>query len=250
MAKVTKLCSLLHTTCGLKEAFEAEFGANRSIPAAVSTRWNSILWLVKAVTNLNQQSLNTLLEAQGHKELCLSPREWSQLLELVDILDPFVQATDLTQGEKVVTLSAALPCGLSLNYHLQSILSTSRHLDSLVKALQQSLKRRFHGVFVNVRMEHSDEQATKLPFGDNVYIMAALLDPTFCLFWLDHDVLIPHEDKAELKESLIDLVFAEARKVTVTESSSGQEEEQPPAKTSRLFSGYRNKISKKKGDIK
>lgn len=135
MAKVTKLCSLIHITCGLKEAFEAEFGVNSSVPAAVSTRWNSILQLVKAVTDLNQQSLNTLVEAQGHKELCLSPREWSQLL------DPFVQATNLTQGENVVTLSAALLCVLSLNYHLQSIVSTSRHLVSLVKALQQSLKR-------------------------------------------------------------------------------------------------------------
>ena len=37
LAKVTKLCSLLHTTCGLKEAFEAEFGVNSSVPAAVST---------------------------------------------------------------------------------------------------------------------------------------------------------------------------------------------------------------------
>lgn len=169
MAKVTKLCSLLHTTCGLKEAFEAEFGANRSFPAAVSTRWNSILRLVKAVTNRNQLSLNTLLEVQGHKELCLSPREWSQQLDLVDILDPFVQATNLTQGEKVVTLSAALPCVLSLNYHMQSILSTSRHLVSLVNSLQQSLTVWLlsQGVFVNVRMEHSDEQATKCPFGDN-----------------------------------------------------------------------------------
>lgn len=119
MAKVTKLCRLLHTTCRLKEAFEEEFGANRSIPAAVSTIWNSTQRLVKAVTRLNLQSLNTLLETQGHKELCFLPREWSQLLELVDILDPFLQATDLTQGEKVVTLSAVLPCVLTLNSHLQ-----------------------------------------------------------------------------------------------------------------------------------
>lgn len=38
MAKVTKFCSLLHSTCGLKEAFEGQYGANRSIPSAVSTR--------------------------------------------------------------------------------------------------------------------------------------------------------------------------------------------------------------------
>ena len=83
-------------------------------------------------------------------------------MELVDILDPFDQASNLTQVEKVVTLSAALPCVLTLNYHLQSILSTSRHLVSLVKALQRSLKRRFQGLFVNVRTEHSDDRQQNL----------------------------------------------------------------------------------------
>ncbi|KAI4815992.1 hypothetical protein KUCAC02_006113 [Chaenocephalus aceratus] len=103
MAKVTTFCSLLHSTCGLKEAFEGQYGANRSIPSAVSTRWNSTLRRVEAVTDLDPQSLNTLLEAQGHKGLCLSAREWSPLKELVEMLAPFLQATDLTQREEVVT---------------------------------------------------------------------------------------------------------------------------------------------------
>ncbi|KAI4813260.1 hypothetical protein KUCAC02_024598 [Chaenocephalus aceratus] len=109
MAKVTTFCSLLHSTCGLKEAFEGQYGANRKISSAVSTRWNSTLRLVEAVTDLDPQSLNTLLEAQGYKGLCLSAREWSQLKELVEILAPFLQATDLTQGERVVT-----KCGFAL----------------------------------------------------------------------------------------------------------------------------------------
>lgn len=53
LEKVTKLCSLLHTTCGLKEAFEKKYGANRSIPSAVATRWNSTL----------SQSLTLILKA-------------------------------------------------------------------------------------------------------------------------------------------------------------------------------------------
>ena len=141
MAKVTKFCSLLHTTCGLKEAFEKEYGANRSIPAAVATRWNSTLRLVKSVTDLDPQSLNTLLE-EGHRNLCLTGKELSQMKELVEILLPFLEATDLTQGEKVVTLSAALPSILSLNNHLNSM-KKARHLGSLVKALQKSLQTRF-----------------------------------------------------------------------------------------------------------
>lgn len=203
MAKVTKFCSLLHSTCGLKEAFEREYGANRSIPSAVSTRWNSTLRLVEAVTDLDPQSLNTLLEAQGHKGLCLTARELSQLKELVEILAPFLQATDLTQGEKVVTLSATLPCVLSLNSHLNTMLNTTRHLASFVKALQTSLQRRFRGIFANVRMDDSAQPAGELPFGDVVYMKSALLDPSFCFFWLEQDVLTPDEVKSEVKEMII-----------------------------------------------
>ncbi|KAK0151186.1 Zinc finger BED domain-containing protein 4 [Merluccius polli] len=247
MAKVTKFCSLLHSTCGLKEAFEREFGANRSIPSSISTRWNTTVRLVEAITNLDPQSLNTLLEAQGHKGLCLSARELSQLKELVDILAPFLQATDLTQGEKVVTLSAALPCVLSLNSHLNSMLNTTRHLASFVKALQKSLQRRFQGIFANVRMDASAQPAGELPFGDMVYMMSALIDPSFCFYWLEQDVLAPDEVKSEVKEMIIDLVLAEARKVTIlAESSSGEDDkDEPPAKTPRLFAGYRKKSNKK-----
>ena len=55
-------------------------------------------------------------------------------------------------------------------------------------------------MFVNVRMEESDKPARELPFGDVVYMMAALLDPSYCLFWLEHDVLVPEDVKSELEE--------------------------------------------------
>ncbi|XP_041841957.1 uncharacterized protein LOC121640312 [Melanotaenia boesemani] len=251
MAKVTKFCSLLHSTCRLKEAFEKVFGANRSVPSAVSTRWNTTLRLVESVTELDPQSLNTLLEAQGHKGLCLSARELSQLKELVDILAPFLQATDLTQGEKVVTLSAVLPCVLSLNSHLNSMLNATRHLSGFVKALQKSLQFRFQGIFANVKMADSAQPAGDLPYGDMVYMMSAVLDPSFCFFWLEQDVLGPDDVKREVKEMIIELVLAEARKVAILpESTSGEDDKNddaPPAKTPRLFTGYRKK-SNKKGD--
>lgn len=34
LAKLTQFCSLLHSSCGLKEAFDVEYGGNRSIPSA------------------------------------------------------------------------------------------------------------------------------------------------------------------------------------------------------------------------
>ncbi|KAL7879730.1 hypothetical protein SRHO_G00019840 [Serrasalmus rhombeus] len=249
MAKLTKFCSLLHSTCSMKEAFEAQYGANHSIPSAVSTRWNSTLRLVEAVTDLDLQNLNVLLETQGHKGLCMSAREWSQLKELVEILAPFLQATDLTQGEKVVTVSAALPCVLSLNSHLTTMLNTTRHLVGFIKALQTSLHQRFKGIFVNIRMDVPAQLAEDLPFGDNLYLMSAFLDPSFCLFWLEQDVFATDEVKNEVKEMLIDQVLAQARKVPLPDSSSGDDDQdEPPAKTPRLFSGYRKKGAKKTTD--
>lgn len=58
-------------------------------------------------------------------------------------------------------------------------------------------------MFVDVRMEQSDRPAGYLPFGDKVYIMAALLEPYNCLFWLEHDVPIPDEVKSDAKEMVI-----------------------------------------------
>ncbi|CAB1313696.1 unnamed protein product, partial [Coregonus sp. 'balchen'] len=53
---------------------------------------------------------------------------WNLLKELVDILKPFGEATDLTQGEKVITISAVVPSILSLNHHLEKLKPQVRFL--------------------------------------------------------------------------------------------------------------------------
>jgi len=45
------------------------------------------------------KQLCDMLESQGHKHLAFSSREWAQLNELVDVLDPFLEATCLTEGD-------------------------------------------------------------------------------------------------------------------------------------------------------
>lgn len=103
-------------------------------------------------------------------------REWNILKELVEILNPFAQATDLLQGDKVVTISAVVPSILSLNHHLERLkTSRDKYLMSMINALQKAVKQRFVGVFVKVRMLPDVEG----PFSDEVYLLSALLDPTF-----------------------------------------------------------------------
>jgi len=199
LSKLSKLSSLLHTSTTFKDIFDGEFGEHRGIPAAVSTRWNSTLRQVKAVLHCDQQKLCRVLEKAGHKELSFTPREWNLLKEMVDILKPFGEATDLTQGEKVITISAVVPSVLSLNHHLEKLKPQVRFLSGLVRGLQASLKKRFLGIFINVKMAQSQEGITA-PFSDTVYLKAAALDPAFCLLWIEPHVLVNRDIKAEVAQ--------------------------------------------------
>ncbi|KAI4830297.1 hypothetical protein KUCAC02_001937 [Chaenocephalus aceratus] len=187
LAKLSKLSSLLHTSTTFKDVFDAEFGEQRGIPAAVTTRWNSTLRQVKAVLRCEHPKLCHVREKAGHKELLFTAREWNVLKELVDIMNPFGEATDLTQGEKIVTISSVVPSVLSLNHHLEKLKPQVRFLSSLVRSLQVSLKKRFGGIFINVKMATLTQDGT-----------AAALDPAFSLMWIDHHVLVSLEVKAEV----------------------------------------------------
>lgn len=58
-------------------------------------------------------------------------------------------------------------------------------------------------MFANVRMDEKAQPPVELQIGDMVYMLSALLDPSFCLFWLEQDVLAPDEFKSEVKEMMI-----------------------------------------------
>ena len=63
-----KFCTMLHTSCSFREAFQARFGKKHEIRAVVSTRWNSTLRRVQAVVELEAKSMGDVLEAQGQGE--------------------------------------------------------------------------------------------------------------------------------------------------------------------------------------
>lgn len=201
LSKLSKLSSLLHTSTTFKDAFDAEFGEQKGISAAVNTRWNSTLRQVKAVLQCNHLKLVAVLEKAGHRELSFTAREWNLLKELVDILKPFGEATDLTQGEKVITISAVVPSVLSLNHHLEKLRPQVCLLSGLVRSLQASLNKRFLGIFINVKMARSQDGITA-PFSDPVYLKAAALDPAFSLLWVEPHVLVDHDVKAEVAQQV------------------------------------------------
>lgn len=125
LSKLSKLSSLMHTSTTFKDVFNAEFGEQKNIPAAVNTRWSSTLRQVKAILRSDHLKLSAGLEKSEHKELSFIAWELNLVKELVDILKPFGEATDLTQEEKVVKISAVVPSVLSFNHHLEKLKASS-----------------------------------------------------------------------------------------------------------------------------
>ena len=56
---------------------------------------------MNSVLKLTFSALNELISENNHLQLKFSAIEWQQLEEMKKILKPFLEATQLTQGEKV-----------------------------------------------------------------------------------------------------------------------------------------------------
>lgn len=106
-----------------------------------------------------------------------------------------MEATDLTQGEKNATMSAVVPCVLSLNHHLENEKGNMCYMGGLIGSLQTSRQKRFRGIFMNGRMAEESCDRQSVPSSDPIYLKAALLDPSFRSMWLTHDVLAPENTK-------------------------------------------------------
>jgi len=200
LARCCKLASMLHTSSSFKDSFENAFGPNTCISAAVSTRWNSTLRQIKSILALDAKTLTDLLEAKGLKHLTFSTREWCQLREVVELLDPFLEATTLTEGDRVITISYALPSVLALINHLQDVQSQLKYCGPMCFALLASMKKRFEGMLQRVEVPVTRQVAdiSSLPFGSDIYIISAVLDPKFKLRWIDHEVKLTSSEKEEL----------------------------------------------------
>ena len=102
LAKCSKLSSLVHTSGKVKTALEKV--TTRGIPAAVVTRWNSTFRQVQAILSIGMANVNLVVDEANKDRFKMAKflaREFEQLSELQGVLQPFAEATDVTQGEKV-----------------------------------------------------------------------------------------------------------------------------------------------------
>lgn len=183
-----------------------------------------MLRTIKSVVGKGYDNLTELCTAENRTEVIFSNREWSQLVELCDLLEPFAEATDKLQAEKVSKtvrcmnpiFSRCSPCQLLVLFqavtvshvvlclvNLHNVVRTEVYvnLNTMAAALRDSLMTRFLGIYSRLKMGVTSELSSA-PFNSMIYLIAIVLDPNSAMFWIDLDLRIPTEQKNELKDEL------------------------------------------------
>lgn len=187
LSKCCKIANIVHQSALFRSRFEAVMGSGRSIPSTNDTRWNSVFRQLHSFLLLDLGLLNQVLNDTNHSNLVLTAKEMSQLKELVNILEPFAEATDLTQGEYSVTLSCVVPIILSLRAKLEDYLRNPGSFCALATTLLHSLHNRFSGIFKSLDISSPPqfrEQFLSLRFDSSLFIVAPALDPLYAYHWL------------------------------------------------------------------
>ena len=141
---VCKLANLLHQSALFRSSCEQIMRNGKVVPyhptISVGTAHT---WQLCCIVELDQSKVDTLLHDNCHDNLILSTKDFQQLQEIVNIVEPFAESTDMTQGDKMVTISCVVPIVLSLNKRLQSSVSASI-LASFAADLHNSLRSCFY----------------------------------------------------------------------------------------------------------
>ncbi|MGH0137053.1 UNVERIFIED_CONTAM: hypothetical protein FKN15_064457 [Acipenser sinensis] len=110
------------------ELFEGE----NKLQAANATRWNSQVKMMKSILKGKHTTMEKL-----NFPCKLSKYEINLIKELVEILCPFVLATDQIEGDSQVTVSSNLPCISGLRAELAKLSNTYK--SKMVSSLQSSI---------------------------------------------------------------------------------------------------------------
>ncbi|KAJ8259988.1 hypothetical protein GJAV_G00175790 [Gymnothorax javanicus] len=167
-------------------------------------QWN---WQLKAVRRI-LESAEFLEDIVDRHDLMLSSFEKAVLRELVEVLEPFEEATDMVLGDKHVSISLALPCVLGLRKHLSE--TATRQCTSILVGLAQSLDRRLSAILE-----------------DPLHITATVLDPQFKLSW---------SSDTEWHRQLLLKEMAKHTQSGTSPQVPSPEPQPPPSKRCKLFS--------------
>ena len=102
VAKATSLVASIHKSCKATELLEIE--ANRHIPAANTTRWNSVFRMMNTITDIDAKHpelLGRIADAM-HSQVKLTATDTAVLNELATLLLSFKQITEKFESECTV----------------------------------------------------------------------------------------------------------------------------------------------------
>jgi hypothetical protein len=134
--------------------------------------------------------------------------------EIIDILEPFYEISIKCQSETAVTASLVVPSIVHLIAHLRDVKPNILSCLKLVQQLEASITTRFSGI---IKRLDSIDIMDNSAYGDPLYFIAAVLDPSFKFFWLrDLQLSAPMENR--LKNRIIDLIINEMKKDLPTSS--------------------------------
>lgn len=194
----------------LSKVFGPGTVGNGHRPSVLDRHWNTQLKIMRQML----ESLDFLEDIVDRNDLALSSDEKATLQELVEILEPFEEATDMVQGDKHVSISLALPSVLGLRKHLAEVVT--HQCTGLVTGLTHALDQKLAGILE-----------------DPLFVTATTLDPQFKLSW--------SSDRDWHKQVLLEEMGKHTQPVSPPESSS---DTQPsPSKRSRLFSFIKERPS-------
>ena len=200
LSKAASIVSYVRKSIRATEILEGE----KRLQARVVTRWNSELKSIRSLLSIPSEKLQQLDCQQ------LTTYERGTLEDLVDILTPFEEATDFTQGQNVVTASFIIPCIKGLRASLNSLIL--KYPSMMVSNLKSSLDRRMS------------------PFEEREHFQyAAILDPRCKLGWC------AGVEQSDIKNRFEKMVQANSH--TVSNLTTSSTVELPPSpKRSKLFS--------------
>lgn len=129
---IKKLVSFCHKSTLATDALEG----GQKLQPANATRWNSQLKMLRSVLNVPSDVL-----AELNCPIQLTSYELKIIQELCEVLEPFEEATDRCQAEKMVTSSFIIPCVRGLRHAIKNMKMTANK--KFVSTLQSTLDPRF-----------------------------------------------------------------------------------------------------------
>ena len=171
------------------------------------TRWNSQLTMLKSLLKVSNSSAMQQLDYNGK----LNVHELNIVKDIIEILTPFKWATDLTQGQNVVTVSYILPVIRGLRIEMNNL--CQKYNSRFTTTLKASFERRM--------FKYENEE---------IFKFAAVLDPRWKMAWCTED------ESVELKHIILEKARSESDDVRPSiEETTTASEEPPPKKVSKLF---------------